>query len=196
MRTVRTSLIAAALWLGAVAGAFGQAPTFNSTGLVVATCGTVPTAFVATRAGPFTVDVNGNLCIVLSAGGSTVGTNELPTASATYGIAPIVSASAENNHVFKASAGNVYSVTAVNLTATAGFLVLLDATSAPVDGAITPKACAPLPANTAGGAASIKYDLGALGAYATGITAVVTSAATCFTKTTGVITAFLSGQVK
>jgi hypothetical protein len=34
----------------------------NTTGLVVTTCGTVPTAFKATNPGPFTVDVNGNLC--------------------------------------------------------------------------------------------------------------------------------------
>jgi hypothetical protein len=32
--------------------------------------------------------------------------------------------------------------------------------------------------------------------YSTGITAVVTSAANCFTKTTGVITAYIKGAVQ
>jgi hypothetical protein len=105
---------------------------------------------------------------------------------------PVVSAAAENNHVFKASAGNVISVSATNLTATAGFLVLLNATTAPGDGAITPLACAPLNAN---GAASISYAGGPPGVFSTGVTAVVTSATTCFTKTTGVITALFSGIV-
>jgi len=93
----------------------------------------------------------------------------------------------------KASAGNAYSVYATNLTATSGFLLLFNATSAPVDGAVTPVACAPLSAN---GVASINYAPSPPGVFSTGITAVVSSAATCFTKTTGVITAFISGSVK
>ena len=95
--------------------------------------------------------------------------------------------------MLKASAGNLYSAYATNLTGTAGFLVIINATSAPVDGAITPLACVPLPAN---GVASINYGPGPVQRYATGITAVVSSATTCFTKTTGVITAFISGAVQ
>mgnify|MGYP001607311917 CR=1 FL=1 len=106
--------------------------------------------------------------------------------------APVVSASAEATHVLKASAGSLCGVYAVNLTASPGFLAVVNAASAPADGAIAPLACAPLPAN---GVASIDYGLGATATFSTGITAVVTSAATCFTKTTGVITAFISGKV-
>src|SRR5438445_515404 len=61
------------------------------------------------------------------------------------------------------------------------------------DAAVTPLACAPLAPN---GIASVSYAPGPPGVFGTGITAVVTSAATCFTKTTGVITAFISGSVQ
>ena len=108
------------------------------------------------------------------------------------GITPVVSASAENAHVLKATPGNLYSVYATNLTATAGYLVVLNATSSPSDGAITPLAAVPLPAS---GVASIDFTPGPPEAYSTGITAVLTSAATPFTKTTGVITGFISGHV-
>ena len=160
-------------------------------------------------------DVNGNLkenvavCAVCNANGQTTSANSspvviasdqsavsvafAPSSSSTIGITPIVSASAENNHVLKASAGNTYSVYATNLTSTAGFLVLLNATSSPSDGAITPLACASLPGN---GVASINYSPGPPGVFSTGIVAVVSSANTCFTKTTGTITAFISGLVK
>lgn len=87
----------------------------------------------------------------------------------------------------------MYSAYAVNLTSTAGFLVILNATTAPADGAITPLACVVLPAS---GTATIDYSPGPPLLFSTGITAVVTSAASCFTKTTGVITAFLSGRVQ
>ncbi len=122
--------------------------------------------------------------------------NPLPVTiqgSTTGGITPVVSASAENNHVLKASAGELYSVSATNLTATSGFLAILNLAAAPVDGAILPLACAPLPAN---GNASISYGGQPPAAYSAGIVAVVTSASTCFTKTTGVITAFISGNVQ
>lgn len=117
----------------------------------------------------------------------------VPSSNSTVGITPVVSGSAEASHVLKAGAGNAYSIYATNLTATAGFLVVLNSTSAPGDGAITPIACAPLSPN---GVASINYAPGPPGVFSTGITAVITSAASCFTKTTGVITAFISGSVQ
>ena len=116
-----------------------------------------------------------------------------PSSTAANGITPVVSAAAEDNHVLKNAAGNLYSVYAVNLTTTPGFLVVVNATSNPGDGAITPLDCAPLPAS---GSASINYLAGPPSAYSTGITAVITSSTTCFTKTTGVITGYISGRVK
>ena len=106
---------------------------------------------------------------------------------------PVVSTSAEATHVLKASAGNLRSVYATNLTSTAGFLTVTNAITAQADGAMTPIACVPLPAN---GTASLVYGDWAPASYSTGITAIITSAATCFTKTTGVITGFISGSVQ
>lgn len=123
----------------------------------------------------------------------TVSANFTPSSSSSIGITPVVSAAAEASHVLKAGAGNVYSAYANNFSATTGWLVLLNSTSAPADGAITPLACALLAPN---GVASINYAPGPPGVFSTGITAVVTSGATCFTKTTGTITAFISGSVQ
>lgn len=115
-----------------------------------------------------------------------------PSSAAANGLTPIVSTTAEATHVLKATPGNLYSVYAVNLTATAGFLTVLNLTSAPGDGAITPLDVAVLPAN---GSANISFGSGPPGVYSVGITAVLTSAATPFTKTTGVITGFIHGAV-
>lgn len=128
----------------------------------------------------------------VAAGTGTTAVAIAPTSAASGGITPGATGSALSSLVLKAGAGNAYNASATNLTATAGFLVLLNLTAAPADGAITPLACAPLPAN---GNVSINYG-NIPGVFSTGITAVVTSASTCFTKTTGVITAFISGQVQ
>lgn len=137
-------------------------------------------------------DSTGQAAIAQTTPGATNGVAIAPNTAAALAIVPVVSASGENNHVLKASAGNLYSVYATNLTATAGFLVVLNATTSPADGAITPLACVPLAAN---GVASINFNPGPVSRYGTGITAVLTSANTCFTKTTGVITGFISGSV-
>ncbi len=129
----------------------------------------------------------------LDAIATSVSATPAPSASSAIGITPIVSTAAENGHVLKATPGNVYAVYATNLTATAGFLMLFNATSAPADGAVTPLACVSLPPNNP---ASINYAPGPPGVFSVGITAVVSSATTCFTKTTGTITAFISGLVK
>ncbi len=108
-------------------------------------------------------------------------------------VTPVVSAAAEAGHVLKSTPGHLYAAYATNLTTTAGFLVILNATSVPSDGAILPVACIPLPAS---GAASYNYAPTPPGQFSTGITAAVTSASTCFTLTTGTITAFISGLVQ
>jgi hypothetical protein len=120
-------------------------------------------------------------------------TTQASSADAGAGIVPVVSAAAGNILVLKAAPGNLYSVYATNLTATAGFLVVTNTTTAPADGAILPLECVPLPANSN---ASVNYNPGPPSVFGTGITAVVTSATTCFTKTTGVITAFIKGAVQ
>lgn len=57
------------------------------------------------------------------------------------------SGAAEKSHVFKASAGFLYSIN-VGPSSTAGYLMLFDATAAPSDGAVTPVACFNVPAST------------------------------------------------
>lgn len=98
---------------------------------------------------------------------------------------PVASASAEASKIVASAPAKLYAVHAVNQTATGGFLLIFDAVTAPADGAVTPKDCKPLPAS---GDAEIAYAPGA--AFSTGVVAVVSSGAGCFTKTTGVITAF------
>lgn len=142
---------------------------------------------------PAGTNIIGNVRIDQTTDVTTNGVEIAPTASSNAGISPIVSAAGEASHVLKAGAGNLYSVYATNLTNTAGFLVVVNATSAPADGAITPLDCVPLAGS---GNAAISYNPGPPKVYSTGITAVVTSATTCFTKTTGVITAFISGSAK
>ena len=111
----------------------------------------------------------------------------------TGSVAPVSTPSAAASLILKKSAGNLYSVYATNLTATAGFMVVLNATSVPADGAIVPLGCVPLPAS---GAASINYIPTPAGLYNVGIVAALTSASTCFTLTTGVITGFIAGTVQ
>ena len=107
-------------------------------------------------------------------------------------IAPVVSTASEASHVFKASAGAVFGCYAVNLSSSSGFLVLINATSVPSDGAITPLAVMPI---QVGGFAEISGALLATLSFSTGIVAVLTSAATPFTKTTtGGLTGFFSCQ--
>jgi hypothetical protein len=87
-------------FLGAVP-AWGQ----NTTVQVVASCGSVPTAFVAGRAGPPTVDVNGNLCI----GGSiSIGANVSTTAQGV--IAEAASISGNPVRVAGSNGTNLYTL--------------------------------------------------------------------------------------
>jgi len=69
--------------------------------------------------------------------------------------------------------------------------MVFDATSAPADGAVTPKECAVAPANAT---TFIDYGGGPPESFATGITAVFSSTG-CFTKTASA-TAFFHGTVQ
>jgi hypothetical protein len=108
-------------------------------------------------------------------------------------ITPTVTATAVASLVLKASAGLVYSAYATNNTSTAGFFVLLNAISDPTSGTVKPLACAALPAN---GTASINYIPTPPALFNVGITAVMTSASSCYTITEGTITGFIGGTVK
>jgi hypothetical protein len=108
-------------------------------------------------------------------------------------LAPVVTTTAAASLVLKPAKGSLYSINATNQTTTAGFLVVIDSLTTPTTGAtITPLACAALPAS---GSASINY--GQIPeSYTTGIIALLTSAATCFTFTSGTITGYMAGLVQ
>lgn len=118
---------------------------------------------------------------------TTFATIDTPSGAAASGLAPVATSAVGSNTVVKASAGTLYGFSG-NSTVN-GFFMLFNATSAPVDGAVTPVKCYPYVANTPFAA----------GFYpplflSTGIT-VVFSTTGCFTKTASA-TAFISGDGK
>lgn len=131
----------------------------------------------------------GKVGIDQTAPGTTNGITITPSSAAAVGIAPVASGAAESNHVLKASAGNLYGLTAA-IGATSGYVMLFDATSAPVDGAVTPKYCFPVSSNGTNGGIAIGWK-SPPAAFATGITAVFSSTG-CFTKTASATASFFA----
>jgi len=124
----------------------------------------------------------------VAAGTGTAAFALAPSSASAAAIAPAVSTAVEGSRVFKASAGNLYRI-ALTTGASAGFLMVFDATSAPADGAVTPTLCRAIAANT-----SLEVDHAvAPDRYATGITAVFSTTG-CFTKTVSA-TAMFEGSV-
>ena len=115
-------------------------------------------------------------------------TTQSPSPSAITGLTPVVSSAAEASKVFKASAGNLYAYQ-VTTGAAAGYVMIFNATSAPVDGAVTPVKCVAVPAGATVGVTVTPPE-----AFSTGITAVFSTTG-CFTKTASA-TAMFSGDVK
>lgn len=97
------------------------------------------------------------------------------------------SAAAEGSHVFKASGGLLYGITAT-IASTSGYLMVFDATTAPADGAVTPKLCYAIGSAINQGIL-IPYPV----PFTNGIVAVFSTTG-CFNKT--VSNAFFSAQVK
>lgn len=103
-----------------------------------------------------------------------IGTTNLPTVA--RAVAPVASTALEASHVICAAACTLYSGQ-ITTGGTAGFLLIFDATSAPSDGAVTPKKCVTVAANTSVGMAAVtplSFTTGAV---------VVFSSTGCFTKT-------------
>lgn len=108
------------------------------------------------------------------------------------------STAAESNHVFCNATGSatvrkapcVLRSIYITTGAVAGYLMVFDATAAPVDGAVTPRECVYVPATS-----TIGIDFGLTAdPYVTGITAVFSSTG-CFTKTASA-TAFFKGRAQ
>lgn len=113
-----------------------------------------------------------------------------PSSLSNIGITPIVSTGAEASHVFKASSGNLYSAY-VTVGSTAGYLMIFNAISVPVDGVVAPIQCIPVASNQTTG---LSFGIGPPEVYSIGITAVFSSTG-CFTKTASA-TAFFHGSVQ
>jgi hypothetical protein len=116
-----------------------------------------------------------------------------PIGNAAGAITNVATSSADNKLVVKNAPGNFYSAYAINGSSTPGFMIVVDAQAAPGTGAVTPKGCVPLPAN---GIASINNKGGPPQLMANGAVVLLSSAANCFTYTTGAITGFISGDAK
>lgn len=104
-------------------------------------------------------------------------------------VAPIASVTAENVHQFKTAAGILLAISAVNLTNTEGFLLVIDTNAIPIDGAISPVVVWPL---SPLGIANIEVYCPMQ--FNNGIVAVLSSNPSPFVKTTGTITGFISCQ--
>jgi len=120
--------------------------------------------------------------------GSATGVNivDAPTGSAGQALATTANAAVGASLVLKASAGNLYGFNIVT-GASAGYLMIFDATSAPADGAVTPKRCIAIAANT-----SIDRTFGKPIRFTSGITLVFSTTGP-YTKTASA-TAFLAGE--
>lgn len=116
-----------------------------------------------------------------------------PTRDTNVSIPAVVSSAVTSQVLIKSSAGALYSAVATNQSASAGFFVLIDAAAIPNDGAITPKDCRALPANST---AIINYNPGPPDQYSSGVVGVITSAVTCFTKTSGAVSGFIKGSAQ
>lgn len=113
-------------------------------------------------------------------GGFPQAVSQQGSSLAAVGITPAITPSG-TAVVGKASQGNLYSAYAVNTTATAGYLVCINATAAPATGAaITPIDVQTL-AGAVGATASINYGPGPPNAYSTGIACLVTTSLTTYT---------------
>lgn len=87
----------------------------------------------------------------------------------------LISAASTNATSLKASAGTLYSITAVNLNAAVRYLKLYNKASAPTVGTDTPVATIPIPASTTGAGFTVEFPFGF--DFATGIAYALTTGA-------------------
>lgn len=116
-----------------------------------------------------------------------------PSAASGAAVAPVSASALAANTVIKASAGNLYSfeVSADStLYGAIWYIMIYNATSAPVDGAVTPVKCYIMPANVYQYAGAFPTPI----SFSTGITIGVSTTG-CFTKTASTH-AFISGDAQ
>lgn len=124
----------------------------------------------------------------IASGAQTLAVHKAPTTSVNAGIALTATTVAAGSLVLKASAGNLYGIN-ITAGASAGYLMIFNATSAPADGTVTPIFCMAVAAN-----ASLAFQWDTPVVCSAGITAVFSTTGP-FTKTISA-TAFISGMAK
>jgi hypothetical protein len=193
--TAYTDLGAGPMYLGAGGGAViyqiaTSQPAASSAGLVEQS-GDRP-AYLQTTAHVWAIAGNTGGIAVVSTGTGIAPVNVQGSSSSTNANSHAVTGALATSLVLKPSAGNLYSVNATAITGgAAGFLVIVNATSAPAPGAITPIDFCFFSAGLGG--CSLFHGNIPIN-YSTGIVALITSAATPYTYTTGVDTAAISGD--
>ena len=118
---------------------------------------------------------------------------DLSSDASAAGVAPVSSSALAANTVIKAGAGNLYSFEVAadsTLSGAAWWLMIYNATSAPVDGAVTPAKCYAFPSGTTGYTGAFPHPL----YLNTGIVIGVSTTG-CFTKTASTH-AFISGDAQ
>lgn len=141
-----------------------------------------PPTITSGQAGWLQIDSTGNLRTTVT-----------PSSGSAAGLTPVSTAALAANQIVKASAGNLYSfeVSADStLSAAAWWIMIYNAASAPVDGAVTPLKCYAMPSGTTSYAAAFPTPI----AFSTGITVGVSTTG-CFTKTASTH-AFISGDAQ
>lgn len=112
-----------------------------------------------------------------------------PSSSGTIGLTSVRTTALASSLVLKNSPGNLYDCY-VSVGATAGLLMIFDATSAPSDGAVTPAEVFIAPAS-----GTVRHTFITPRVFATGITLVFSSNITNFFTKTASATVFMSGRV-
>lgn len=116
-------------------------------------------------------------------------TTNTPSSAAGAAVTSASSTAAASNLVLKASAGNLYHLTAT-IGATSGYLLLFDATSLPSNGAVTPVLCYPVTSNGTNGGVGLEFSTPKR--FGTGITAGFSTTG-CFTLTASATANFFGG---
>lgn len=191
MKLIR-AVVLGGIVAGRIASAYAASPTVSETVAIVDPATPSQQATV-TSSGALKVDASGAgagaVTISQTTPGTTNGVNINPSNASGIAITPVVSAAAESNHVLCSAACNLWSVY-VTSGASAGYLMVFNATSAPGDGAVTPIDCIQVPANAS---AALTANAGPPDRYSTGATAVFSTTG-CFTKTASA-TAFFKARV-
>lgn len=175
----------------------GSAPWSVSQSTAAAASGAWPikvtdgTSTAAVKAASTAAVATDPALVVAVSPNSVLPVSTTPSSASSAGIVGVQTTVLATSLVLKASPGNLYDVYLSNDTAAKLYLMIFDATAAPIDGVVTPVHCVPIPA---GGVGSFAVDGAPPEVFSTGIVA-VSSSTGCFTKTAS-NASFIHGRAK